>query len=84
MRRISWISSPEYVVIAGEVVAIGPVLGPRVEPDQVREMSRPLEVAEVYEHRNLSTGKVGLLLTSANGKVTFICFSTAPPLPHRG
>ena len=61
--------SPQYVVMAAEVVTIGPVVGPLLGPEALREASQPMEVPECYEHRNLRTGSSGTLLAFANGKV---------------
>ena len=41
--------SPEYVVMAGDVITIGPALGPRLDPTQLGEMCRVLEVATLAE-----------------------------------
>ena len=54
--------------MAGDVVTIGPVVGLLGPEAPLREASQPREVAECYEHRNLRTGRSGILLAFANRK----------------
>ena len=64
--------SPEYVVMGGEVVTIGPVLGPALTPEAMKAASQPMEVIACYEHRNLGSGRTGLLLAFMGGRVSYI------------
>ena len=61
----------------GFPVPIGPVLGPALTPEAMKAASQSMEVIACYEHRNLRSGRTGLLLAFMGGRVSYIADSAS-------